>query len=240
MTRFLILVVLLSSLGAVASVPNNRHMVVEGQAQVAAAPDSAVVSFQVEVKKTESLDAKNEVDQRVNAFLAGINQFGVNEKNVSASSIVTSPSYHYNNQDQQVLDGYLASRVVKVTLSDISKLNALLNFALTVKLDAIQNIEFHSSRKAQLIDEAVAKAVADAKAKGRSMADAFEVKLGRVYSINSANQQQRFRFGFNDRVERIEVTGSRINAKAFEPGRYLQENIVFSAEVQVVFDLEVE
>ena len=58
--------------------------------------------------------------------------------------------------------------------------------------------------------------------------------------INSANQNQRNRYGFNDNIERIEVTGSRIEAEEFEPGRYLQENIVFSASVDVVFDLEVK
>ena len=166
--------------------------------------------------------------------------FEIDEKNVSASSIVTSPNYYYTEEDKKVLDGYIASRTITVTLNKIQHLNELLNFALEAKVNEIQNIEFQSSRKEALKEEVFANAVENAKRKGRTMASAFDARLGKVYSINSANQNQRNRYGFNDNVERVEVTGSRIEAEEFEPGRYLQKNIVFSASVDVVFDLEVK
>ncbi|ANB27344.1 hypothetical protein A6F57_01255 [Alteromonas stellipolaris] len=186
-----------------------------------------------------ALLAKTNVDKRVNDFLNGLQEFQIDEKNVSASNISTEPNYYYTDDDKQELDGYIASRTIKVTLNKIESLNDFLVFALSVNVNEIRNIEFQSSLKEQLKKEAISLAVRDAKDKAESMAEAFGAKLGKVYSIDSENQSQRYRYGSNDSVEKIQVTGSRIESENFEPGRYLQENIVFSAAVYVVFDLEV-
>jgi uncharacterized protein YggE len=239
MKYIVIALILIYPLALFASVPNSRHIVTEGKAQISAAPDIAIVTFETESKQDSSFAAKKNVDRRINDFLEGLEGFGIDEKNVSASSILTSPNYYYDDDDKKVLDGYVASRTIKITLKQIEKLNDLLNFALEVKVNEIRDIEFQSSRKEVLKEEAFANAVEDAKRKGRAMASAFDAKLGKVYSINSVNQHQRHRYGFNGSIERIEVTGSRLEADEFEPGRYLQENIVFSASVDVVFDLEI-
>lgn len=227
-------------LSLIASVPNDRHIVVEGQSKITAAPDMVIVTFETESQNVTSLHAKQVVDKRINNLLAGLERFSIDDKNVTASSITTYANYIYTDDDKKVLDGYIASRTVKVTLKETSMLNDLMNFALEIGVSEVKNIEFQSSRQEALRQEAVAKAVEDAKHQGRTMASAFGAKLGKVYSINSATQNHYDRYGFNDAIETIQVTGSRIEADEFEPGRYLQENIVFSATVHVVFDLEVD
>ena len=79
----------------------------------------------------------------------------------------------------------------------------------------------------------------NAKQKGNSLANAFDVKLGQIYSINSTSNNSRDRYGANSDVERIQVTGSRMGEPS-RPGKYLQENIVFSATISVVFNLDIE
>lgn len=237
--KYFLSILLFCSISVFASVPNHRHLVVNGQAQVSAVPDIAVISFSVESKMATALRAKNSVDNIVNAFLDGLNTFQINEKNVSASNISTEPSYKYSDDDNEELDGYIASRSIKVTLHEIKRLNEFLDFALGVKVSEIDNIEFQSSEKDKLKKEAIAFAVQDAKNKANAMAEAFDATLGKVYSIDSENRRQRSRNGYNDYVETITVTGSVITAGDFRPGKYLQENIVFSASVNVVFDIEV-
>ncbi len=114
-----------------------------------------------------------------------------------------------------------------------------MDFALSVQIDEIRNIELKASQADKLKDEVNALAVKNAKEKGSSLANAFDAKLGKIYSINSTSNNKRNRYGANSDIERIEVTGSRMN-KPSSPGRYLQENIVFSASVSVVFDLDVK
>ncbi|MCL1091364.1 SIMPL domain-containing protein [Shewanella profunda] len=221
------------------SLPNNRHIAIVGSAQLEAKPDIAVIYLKVESLKAESVDAKLDVDERVNNFLDGLAKFNVNEENVSASSISTEPHYSYSKDDKEELDGYTAHRNLKVTLNDIQNINSFVNFALDVKINEIRNIELRSSKAETLQKEVIALAVKNAKENGNSYAQAFDAKLGKIYSINSAENQSYDRYGANDYIEKIVVTGSRLGKPA-QPGKYLQENIVFSASINVVFDLEVK
>lgn len=221
------------------SLPNNRHISVVGTAQLKAKPDIAVIHLEVESFKTTSFEAKKDVDKRVNDFLGGLAQFNIDEENVSASNISTQPNYSYSNSDKRELDGYTANRNIKVTVNDLKNLNVFMDFALSVQIDEIRNIELKSSKADELKDEVNTLAVKNAKEKGRSLANAFDAQLGKIYSINSTSNNMRHRYGANSDIERIEVTGSRMS-KLLSPGKYLQENIVFSASVSVVFDLEVK
>jgi uncharacterized protein YggE len=221
------------------SLPNHRHISVVGTAQLKVKPDIAVLHLEVESLKSTSLEAKQEVDNRVNNFLDGLAQFGIDEDNVSASTVSTEPQYSYSKMDSKKLDGYIAQRNLKVTLNEITQLNTLMDFALSVKLNKIRNIELKSSNEQSFKDEVNDLAVKNAKQQGVSLAKAFDAKLGRIYSINSTSNQSRQRYGANRDIEHIMVTGSRMNQSA-KPGKYLQENLVFSASISVVFDLEVE
>ncbi|QSX36992.1 SIMPL domain-containing protein [Shewanella sedimentimangrovi] len=220
------------------SLPNNRHIAVVGNAQVSATPDIAVIHLEVESLKGSSAEAKTDVDDRVNKLLAGLGKFKIDEKNVSASGISTAPVYSYSENDKRVLDGYRASRNLKVTLNELDSLNALMDFALSVQIDEITRVELKSSKEAELKNEASALAVANAKEKGNMLASAFGATLGNVYSIGSSADDSYGRYGSNSGIERIEVSGSL--AKPRVSGKYLQENMVFSASVSVVFDLNVE
>jgi uncharacterized protein len=215
------------------SLPANRHIAVTGSAEIMAMPDIAMVHFTVESIKKNSLDAKKEVDERVNNLLDGIAGFGVDEASVSASNIFTEVRYAYNRGERNEIEGYVARRTLKVTLNNLDKLNALMDFALSVKINAIRNIELKSSQEQQLQQEVNALAVKNAQSKGRSLANAFGANLGAIYSINAHSNQSHHRYGANHAGNEMRMADSTA-----KPGRYLQGNIVFSATINVVFDLE--
>lgn len=219
------------------SLPSNRHIAVTGTAEMMAMPDIAIVHLNVESTKKTSLDAKQNVDERVNNLLDGLAQFNIDEANVSASNISTEVRYAYDRGERNKIEGYIARRTLKITLNDIAKLNAFMDFALSVKIDAIRNIELKSSQEEALKAEANALAVKNAKAQGRVLANAFDAKLGAIYSINSNSNRIHHRYGANSDAETYAVS-ARMGSSSAKPGRYLQENIVFSASVNVVFDLE--
>ena len=239
MLKFLLLLVLCSSSAmAATSLPDNRHIVVKGEAVVRTAPDSADITLEFEVVKAESVQAKQQVDAQVNELLAGLNKFSVDEKSISAGRIFVEPNMRYDENDNQVKDGFRATRKVKVSLKKLSLLDGFLNFALKVGVNQIEQIQLLSTKASDYEQAALDKAVANAKQQGSSLASAFEAKLGRVYSIQSQEIGSHFGYGSNTNIERIMVTGSRINT--VPEGKYLQESITFRASVNVVFDLVVE
>ncbi|MDI4669797.1 SIMPL domain-containing protein [Pseudoalteromonas shioyasakiensis] len=232
------LVLCSSSAMAATSLPDNRHIVVKGEAVVRTAPDRADITLEFEAVKAESVQAKQQVDTQVNELLAGLNNFSIDEKSISAGRIFVEPNMRYDENDNQVKDGFRATRKVKVSLKKLSLLDGFLNFALKVGVNQIDQIQLLSTKASDYEQAALDKAVANAKQQGSSLASAFEAKLGRVYSIQSQEIGSHFGYGSNTNIERIMVTGSRINT--VPEGKYLQESITFRASVNVVFDLVVE
>ncbi|MCZ4252970.1 SIMPL domain-containing protein [Pseudoalteromonas shioyasakiensis] len=232
------LVLCSSSAMAATSLPDNRHIVVKGEAVVRTAPDRADITLEFEAVKAESVQAKQQVDTQVNELLAGLNNFSIDEKSISAGRIFVEPNMRYDENDNQVKDGFRATRKVKVSLKKLSLLDGFLNFALKVGVNQIEQIQLLSTKASDYEQAALDKAVANAKQQGSSLASAFEAKLGRVYSIQSQEIGSHFGYGSNTNIERIMVTGSRINT--VPEGKYLQESITFRASVNVVFDLVVE
>lgn len=232
------LVLCTSSAIAATSLPDNRHIVVKGEAVVLTAPDRADITLEFETVKAESVQAKQQVDEQVNKLLAGLNNFSIDEKSISAGRIFVEPNMRYDENDNQVKDGFRATRKVKVSLKQLSLLDGFLNFALKVGVNQIEQIQLLSSKASDYEQAALDKAVANAKQQGSSLASAFEAKLGRVYSIQSQQVGSHFGYGSNTNIERIMVTGSRINT--VPEGKYLQESITFRASVSVVFDLVLE
>jgi uncharacterized protein YggE len=222
------------------SLPANRHIAVQGTAEVLAKPDIAKISFEVISFKDKSLDAKRDVDDRVNLLLKGLSKFGVKETDVSATSLLT-----YNDDDKfnvesgtMINAGFVATRTLKVTLRNIEKLNDFIDFSLSVKINEVTNIELMSSKASQLEAEATQGAIDNAIVKGGKLAKAFAAELGKIYSINSNSNRSSYGYGVDD-FERIVVTGSKVTRNPFEQGRYLQETITFKSSINVVFDLEV-
>ena len=239
MLKSLLLLVLCSSSAmAATSLPDNRHIVVKGEAVVRTAPDRADITLEFEAVKAESVQAKQQVDAQVNELLAGLNNFFIDEKSISAGRIFVEPNMRYDENDNQVKDGFRATRKVKVSLKKLSLLDGFLNFALKVGVNQIEQIQLLSTKASDYEQAALDKAVANAKQQGSSLASAFEAKLGRVYSIQSQEVGSHFGYGSNTNIERIMVTGSRINI--VPEGKYLQESITFRASINVVFDLVLE
>jgi uncharacterized protein YggE len=233
----MVLLISLSFLAnANSSLPNNRHIAVEGAAQLTAIPDLAIISFDVRSTNATSLEAKQNIDERVNNFLAGLKDFGLDESDVSASSISTSQHYTFD-EGQEKIEGFDASRSLEVTLKDIKKLSSFVDFALKLKIDELNRIKLSSSKASELKKQANELAIINAKEKGNNLAKAFGASLGKIYSINSNSENSRYQYGGKGTIVE-QFNGSMITAN--KPNSYLQENITFSATINVVFDLEVE
>ncbi|WP_213999822.1 SIMPL domain-containing protein [Arsukibacterium sp.] len=235
MKTLCISLLLLMTLPATAnsSLPATRHIAVQGTAELTTTPDIAVISMEVTSMQKSALEAKADVDKRVNQLLDGLDDFAVKTDDVTASNLLTEPEYIYTDGNQQQLVGYRANRSLKLKLTNLEQLNQLLDYALSVRIDEVQDIQLQSSKADELRKQVTAMAAENAKTNGKALANAFDAKLGRIYSINSNSQRQRGGY------EMIQVTGARLNASDAAPGRYLQATVSFNSTVDAVFELSV-
>jgi uncharacterized protein YggE len=213
--------------------PDAAHVVANGEGEVSVAPDMATVTLTAQYKNANPAEAKQAVDRSINAVLGIAPQFGLARTDITASDLSLEKRWHFDDDDRRVDEGYAASREIKLKVHDLGRLNALVDAALAAGMNQIDGVDFASSRAEELRRQARAKAADDARAKARALAQEFGAALGPVYSINSVNSNLDHSYGSPTTLNKIEVTGSRIDA-----GQYLQPTVTYRERVGVVFELK--
>jgi hypothetical protein len=205
-----------------------RTLTTSGHGQVEVKPDKAVVSMRVEATFKSGATAKAEVDKGVNRLLASLDKLGLEKDDVVASSLRIFPRFDYREGEQHFA-GYTASRDVTVTLDELGKLNALLDTALDSGINRIGNIALEVSDEEKYRLQARQKAIADSKEKASALATAYGAELGPISSISYQAGQVHY-------PGPREAAAMRVSADS-GGGQYLHDDITFSDDVQVVFDL---
>ena len=241
---FLILFPLISF--ANSSLPANRHIAVTGSAQVLAEPDMADIYFEVISQKDQLLDAKREVDDRVNLLIKGADKYGIEQGDIFISGLTSHVNNMIDTETGTVSgDKYLALKTVKVTLKDIKKVDGFIDFAQSVQIGNSIKIHSLSSKAKQLEVEATQLAIDNAKAEANRLAQAFGAELGNVYSISS--NSSRADYGYSEGSVKHIILSSPINSESirnnqnpFLQGQYLGATISVKASIKVVFDLKLK
>jgi uncharacterized protein YggE len=167
------------------------HITVSGEGEATVAPDMALISLSVmrEAKTArEAMDANNDA---MAAVIAAMKAFGIAERDLQTAGIQISPRYNYtNNKDggqEAELVAYQVTNTLSVRLRDIDKAGEILDKAVTLGVNQGGNITFSNEDPAATLTQARKKAVADAMAKARTLAEAAGVSLGRVIEISDQN-----------------------------------------------------
>ncbi|WEX76465.1 SIMPL domain-containing protein [Sinorhizobium numidicum] len=167
---------------------------VSGEGRSTTAPDMAILQLSV-VKdaKTarEALDANNKAMAEV---LTALKEGGIAERDLQTSGFSINPQYNYppNNDGGNrppELVGYQVVNGVTVRVRDLGKLGEILDKSVSLGVNQGGGIEFTNDKPEDVITEARKKAVADAIAKARVLAEAAGVSLGRL--IELAEQPSR-------------------------------------------------
>jgi hypothetical protein len=212
--------------------PDAPHVVAGGEGRVTVAPDLATVSLHAKYRNANPALAKQAVDRGIAALLRIAPDFGLDEKDITAGDLSLSEDVRYDDNDRRVSNGFVADREVSLKLHQLDRLGDLLDAVVAAGVNEVDDVSFESSRKDALRMEARSKAVADAREKAGGLATAFGATLGPVYSINSVNSSVADGYGSANALDRIEVTGSRINK------HYLQPTVDYTERVSAVFELK--
>lgn len=215
-----------------AELPAGPHVVTSGTASVEATPDIATLSIEVSISSKDAADAKKQVDARVAQYFDFLNKNGIENKDIDAANLRTQPEYDFLKTGESVLKGYRAVRQVQVTLRQLDKLNELLDGALKSGLNEIRSVELGVANPDAFRDQARNKAIANATAQARSLAEGFNATLGPIFSIryHVANYQPvpvARMFKTNDAMAQTDAAQT-----------YVQQTIHFDDQVDVVFELQ--
>ena len=84
--------------------------------------------------------------------------------------------------------------------------------------------------------QAVERAIGNAKTNGAALANSFGAALGKVYSINAQNHEQIRHYGTMEKMGSARMMTA--DMAPVSPGTYLQDELTFKATINVVFDLK--
>lgn len=208
-----------------------RTVNVNGQGEVRAEPDRATVTLGVESRKPKLEDARAAVAKTVDAVLKLTRELKIDQKLVRSTRINVQPEYNWGNgqPNERTLIGYYVARQVEVELHDLEKLGQLLERATDLGVNQMGDPRLDSSKRQELVREALAKAVVDARQNAEVIAKAAGATLGRARTI-SANSE--FTPPPMPMVRAMAMEAKQAGAP------YQSGEMTFNATVNVQYDLD--
>ncbi len=208
-----------------------RTIGVSGQGEVRAEPDRATVTLGVESRKPKLEDARAAVAKTVDGVLKLTRDLKIDPKLVRSTRVNVQPEYNWNasNASERTLIGYYVSRQVEVELHDLEKLGQLLERSTDLGVNQLGDPRLDSSKRQDLVREALAKAVVDARQNAEVIAKAAGAKLGTARTINANTEYSQPPVPM--------VRAMAMEAKAAGGAPYQSGEMTFNATVNVQYDL---
>lgn len=223
------------SFGEDHAMANDRTVTVSGKGEVSAAPDRAIMTLGVEARGSEQKATQREVEQVVRDFIKACDEFDIPKGSIKTAQLNIRPEYDWSKGNSRQLIGYYVHRSLEVKLDDLSKLGLLMEEATNLGVNQAQSPQLQSSRKDDLLREALAKAAENAKLNAQTVASTLDAKVGKVRNISTTNVSFRPPQGPRMMAMESRAAGGASGADTFETGE-----VKYSADVTVEFDLIVD
>lgn len=159
---------------------------VVGESAVSLVPDAFTVTFVIE-ERGETVTKLNElVRHRLDSIVSFLQNSGVKAHNIQSMEVNLTPWVEHTSNGRQDR-GYILSREVRVTSTQINSYDKLLDGVLSRGVTRIQGFEFINSQEATAFEQALEKAVEQGKARAQRLANQAGMTLGDVKMIQQVS-----------------------------------------------------
>jgi len=164
------------------------QVVTTGTGEVRLVPDRATVLVAVETRAATAKAAAAENARIQTATLNALQELGIPRERLSTVGFDVQPDYRYDPQGQTApkVIGYVVRNTVRAEVRPLDMLSRVLDAALASGANAISGVQFESSKAQEGQRQALANAVADARAQAESMAKAAGGSLAQLVELNSS------------------------------------------------------
>jgi uncharacterized protein YggE len=163
---------------------------VSGQATVTSPPDEAVVILTVENDGATAPAAMDATSVQTQQVLDRLKSDGIEDSAIQTSSITLYPIRTYDpNTGKETLAGYRAQNSIKVTLKDAATVGKVLTAGVETGVSLVSGPEWRLRDDSQAVNEALTKAVANARTKAETLAAAEGVSIGDVVVMSEGSVQ---------------------------------------------------
>jgi len=168
-----------SSGGLISS--QNTGIWVTGEGKVTVVPDVAILSLGVEAQAATISEAQSQASGAMGAVIKELDSRGVDEKDIKTQRFSIYPVRKWvKDREEEVLIGYRVNNMVTAKVRKVEDTGAIIEAVARAGGDNIRidNISFTVDDPTAYHKEVREKAMTDAEAKARQLADVGGVKLG--------------------------------------------------------------
>jgi uncharacterized protein YggE len=204
-----------------------------GRAVVEVVPDYVTVRIGVSNRASSPTAALDQNSQTARKVVEFAKASGIQERDIQTDAVNLSPLFKTvrdpSGTTRQEPDGYTASNIVRVKLSELPKLGAFMRQALDQGANNINGVQFGLSNYESALDDARTRAVEDAVRQAQRLAEAAKVKLGKIQEILSPPRSQVVAEGMADMPLRRAVRA---------PVPVEAGSLQINAEVEIIWAVE--
>jgi uncharacterized protein YggE len=159
------------------------RVTVSGDSIVQAQPDTAIVTVSIVTQSKRAIDAQQENAAKSDAVVRALKAAAGAGAEVKTSGYSLQPQRVYRENQPPTITGYEARNSVTVTLSDLTKVGAVIDATAQAGANDIAGISFTLRRDRPARDEALARATQEAMGKARVVAQALGGRLVRIVEV---------------------------------------------------------
>jgi len=161
---------------------------VTGEGEAAIAPDMAWLNLAVVREADTARAAMDAASEATADVIAALKEAGIEPRDLQTSDLNIQPRYVYpqNNDGSQQprLVGYTVTNALIVRVRDLEKLGEIIDSSVSLGVNQGGGVSFDNDDPASALEEARRRAVENAMAKARTLAEAAGVRLGRIIQIS--------------------------------------------------------
>jgi uncharacterized protein YggE len=160
---------------------------VNGVGEITVAPDVAILSLGVEAQTTTVAEAQQQAAEAMDAVTNVLDSSGIAKEDIQTQYYSIQPVWSWDDdKDRQILIGYRVTNTATVKVRDMEGIGSIIDAAVAAGGDYIRinSISFTVDEPEAYYEEIREKAMADAKAKAKQLAELGGVKLGKPTYIN--------------------------------------------------------
>jgi hypothetical protein len=163
-----------------------QGITVTGVGHVDAVPDEAQFSLGITTKGRTAREALNANSARMQRLIAALQAAGVDEKDIKTQDVSVGPNYDGGPDRANSTESYMASNSVSVRIREIDRAPAVLEAASNAGANQISGPALTREDREGLEQQALENAVANARRRASTLAEAAGVGVGRVTAIVEA------------------------------------------------------
>lgn len=206
------------------------RILVAGEGEASVAPDMALISLSVMREAETARAALDENNAAMASVIAAMREAGIESRDLQTAGLNISPRYVYpqgDGEQQPRIVAYQVSNTLSVRVRDLARAGEILDSAVTLGVNQGGNITFTNDDPGAAITQARIRAVEDAMARARTLAEAAGVELGGIVELTEQTFTQQ-PVPQDGRAMRMEAPASAaVPVEAGENTYRVQVNVTF-------------